>query len=181
MKRCLIIGESPGAPGSLHFYDPIPAKGRDPIAVRRRLLGQMVNAGILAEPILEDFKANGFFFDHAIRCQIPMHIIKRDRPSAAGYRSSLVPSQQHLGLLIPQYERVWVMGYLARAAVANLGFISQTPRKITPAYQEGRFFISPYVRPYKGYGPPQILTAFRAFLSRDHETTAYGSEEKDAL
>jgi hypothetical protein len=67
-KRCIVIGESPGAPGSLHFYDPIPAKGRDPVAVRRRLLGEMVNAGILAEPTLEDFKGNGFFFDHAVRC-----------------------------------------------------------------------------------------------------------------
>jgi hypothetical protein len=59
-----------------------------------------------------------------------------------------------------------VMGYLARAAVANLGFISRTSRKITPAYQEGHFFISPYVRPYKGYGPREILTAFRDFLSQ---------------
>jgi hypothetical protein len=86
----------------------------------------MANSGILAQPTLEDFKANGFFFDHAVRCQIPMHIIKRDRPAAAHYRSNLVPSQQHLGLLIPQYERLWLMGYLARAAVANLGFISRT-------------------------------------------------------
>jgi hypothetical protein len=93
-----------------------------------------------------------------------MHIIKRDRPSAARYRSGLVRSQQHLGLLIPQYEKVWVMGYLARAAVASLGLISLTSRKITPAYHEGHFFISPYVRYYKGYGPREILTAFRAFL-----------------
>jgi hypothetical protein len=165
MKRCIVIGESPGAPGSLHFYGPIPAKGLDPVAVRRRLLGEMVNAGILAQPTLEDFKANGFFFDHAVRCQLPIHIIERDRSSAARYRSNLVQSQQHLGLLIPQYEGVWVMGYLARAAVANLSFISRTARKITP-YQEGHFFISPYVRPYKGYGPPEILTAFRDFLSQ---------------
>jgi hypothetical protein len=106
MKRCIVIGESPGAPGSLHFYDPIPAKGRDPVAVRRRLLREMVNAGILAQPTLEDFKANGLFFDHAVRCQIPMDIIKRDRPSAARYSSNLVQSEQHLGSLISQYERV---------------------------------------------------------------------------
>lgn len=164
-KRCLIIGESPGAPDRLHFYDGMPTKGHDPVAIRWRLLGAMVKAGILAQPTLENFKANGFFFDHAVRCQIPMKMVQRDWRPASRYRSTLVATQHHLGSLLPQYERVWVMGYLARAAVADLGFIQRVPRKITPAYQEGRFFISPYVRHYKGYGPSDILAAFRAFLS----------------
>ena len=162
-KRCIIIGESPGAPGSFHFYDPIPTIGRDPVAVRQRLLREMVNSGILAHPTLEDFKAHGFFFDHAVRCQVPMKIIERDRVAAARYHSTLVSSQQHLRSLIPQYEQVWVMGYLARAAVAFLGFISEERRKITPAYRKDPFFISPYVRHYRGYGPPDIVAAFAAF------------------
>ena len=36
-RQCLIVGESPGAPGGDYFYDPVPS-GRDPITVRCHLL-----------------------------------------------------------------------------------------------------------------------------------------------
>src|SRR5262245_31777357 len=67
--RCLIIGESPGAPGGAYFYDPVPA-GRDPVTVRRQLLAGLERARLLPTNTLEAFRAEGFAFDHAVRCQL---------------------------------------------------------------------------------------------------------------
>src|SRR5262245_24079378 len=77
VPRCLIVGESPGNPGSLHFYDPIPVGRRDPVSVRHRLLNELVAVGLLQAATREDFAEKGYFFDHAVRCQIPMKNVKR--------------------------------------------------------------------------------------------------------
>jgi hypothetical protein len=136
----------------------------DPVKIRRLLLSQLVVQGLLEKPTLEDFKAKGFFFDHAVRCQIPMTYVVRDRKLARRYQSQLVSTQTHLPRLIKLFDKVWVMGHIARNAVANLGVISVNSRGLIPAYTEGlRFFISPYVRHYKGYGPYEIVAAFKAF------------------
>jgi hypothetical protein len=164
VPRCLIIGESPGNPGSLHFYDPIPSGRLDPVRIRHNLLDQLVVEGLLQSATLEDFRDKGYFFDHAVRCQIPMKIVITDRRRARSYRSQLVATQTHLAKLIKAFDRVWVMGHMARNALANLGLIAINPCSLIPAYTEGRrFFISPYVRRYRGYGPQDILSAFVAF------------------
>src|SRR5262245_51252006 len=72
--RCLIIGESPAAPGAAYFYDPIQEP--DPVLVRRLLLRALTRAKFIAAPTLEALKEAGFAFDHAIRCQLPMEEIK---------------------------------------------------------------------------------------------------------
>lgn len=41
--KCLFVGESPGKPGAMYFYDPIPVLGRDPVDVRRNLLKSLPN------------------------------------------------------------------------------------------------------------------------------------------
>jgi len=161
---CLILGESPGKPGSLHFYDPIPIGRTDPVSIRRRLLNELVAEGLLQGATCEDFRERGYFFDHAVRCQIPMKIVKRDRQLAQRYQSHLVTTQSHLARLIERFDLIWVMGHMARNAVANLGLIHADRRGLIPAYTEGRkFFISPYVRHYRGYGPHDIVAAFVAF------------------
>ena len=167
VPRCLIIGESPGNPGSLHFYDPIPIGRPDPVSVRHRLLNQLVEEGLLQVATLEEFRERGYFFDHAVRCQIPMKIVKRDRELAKRYHSQLLTPQMHLARLIKSFDLVWVMGHMARNAVANLGLISADRRNLIPAYTETRrFFISPYVRHYPGgYGPHDIVASFVAFQS----------------
>jgi hypothetical protein len=167
VPRCLIIGESPGNPESLHFYGPIPDGRADPVSVRRRLLKQLVVEGLLQAATLEDFKEAGYFFDHAVRCQLHMEIVESDRKLAQRYQSKLVVTQDHLMKLIERFDVVWVMGYMARNAVATLGFIPPDRRGLIPAYTIGRkFFISPYVRPYQNYGPHEIVTAFAAFQKR---------------
>jgi hypothetical protein len=168
VSRCLIIGESPGNPGSLHFYDPIPDGRTDPVSVRRHLLNQFVAEGLLQATTLEDFKERGYFFDHAVRCQIPMEKVERDRKLAQQYRSQLVVSQNHLAGLIERFDMVWVMGYMARNAVATLGCIPADRRGLIPAYTIGRkFFISAYIRHYRNYGPHEIASAFSAFQKAD--------------
>jgi len=103
--RCLIIGESPGAPNSPYFYDPIPA-GRDPVLVRRLLLKALEEARILPTPTLEAFKDRGFLFDHAIRAQLPMTDVKRERKAAEKFQSKLAMSATHLNPLINRAENV---------------------------------------------------------------------------
>lgn len=89
-----MIGESPGAPGSPCFYDPIPPEG-DPVLVRRLLLRALTQANLLSSPTLESFKDAGFVFDHAIREQLDMtHVeIERDKAEVrVGTRSLRNPS-----------------------------------------------------------------------------------------
>ena len=165
IPRCLIIGESPGNPGSLHFYDPIPVGRPDPVSIRHHLLNELVAVGLLQVATREDFTERGYFFDHAVRCQIPMKNVKHDRQRAKKYQSELVGKQNHLARLIESFDVVWVMGHMAGNAVANLGLITADTRSLIPAYTEGRrFFISPYVRQYPSYKPHDILAAFVAFL-----------------
>ena len=112
VPRCLIIGESPGKPGSLHFYDPIPIGRTDPVSIRRRLLSELVVEGLLQGQgaTREEFRERGYFFDHAVRCQIPMKTVKRDRQLAQRYQSHLVTTQSHLARLIERFDLIWVMG-----------------------------------------------------------------------
>jgi hypothetical protein len=59
--RCLIVGESPEAKESLHFYDPVPSQGEDPIVVRRLLLRGLVENDLIETDTLDAFRAGGFY------------------------------------------------------------------------------------------------------------------------
>jgi hypothetical protein len=93
-----------------------------------------------------------------------MEKVERDRKLAQRYQSQLVVTQNHLAGLIERFDTVWVMGYMARNAVATLGYIPADRRGLIPAYTiGGKFFVSAYVRHYRNYGPYHIVSAFAAF------------------
>ncbi|HYD47507.1 MAG TPA: hypothetical protein VEB21_04135 [Terriglobales bacterium] len=139
--RCLIVGESPGNPGAPYFYDPIPTDRRDPVGVRRVLLAALHAAGWIAAPSLEAFKAAGFLFDHAVRCQRPMAEIDGLRARARRFRGAVTPLAEHLRPLLEEAEQVWAMGALARQAIADLDpTMPRLRRPLTPPYvSEGTY------------------------------------------
>lgn len=174
--KCLILGESPGAPGAHYFYDPIPGLARDPVDVRRNLLAALANSGLISSPTLEAFKGAGFLFDHAIRCQLPMSEVKQEWELAKKYLSQRAAGATHLRPLAEAAQKVWVMGYIARNAVACLyPSIPRNKRKLTPPYQipeEPKFFVSRYLTHTEESGVTQIVECVKAFL----ETEVPGSE-----
>jgi hypothetical protein len=148
--RCLIVGESPGAPASPYFYDPIPPTGHDPVIVRRLLLRALTQAKILPSPNLDAFKDNGFLFDHAIRAQLPMAEVKKERKNAERFDSKLAKSATHLMPLVGMAECVWAMGWIARDAVVHVvPSVSMKRRSLTPPYRlNEKVFVSRYFTRY---------------------------------
>jgi len=143
--RCLVIGESPGAPGSLCFYDPIPS-GTDPVRVRRLLLQALTEDRVVFSPSLESFKEAGFVFDHVIREQLDMEEVEIERDRAANFESELAASATHLLPLIERAESVWAMGMMARNAMACLNpSIPKKRQPLTPPYRlNDKIFTSRY-------------------------------------
>jgi hypothetical protein len=66
---------------------PIPAGSHDPVSIRHRLLNELVAVGLLQAGTREDSAGKGYFFDHAVRRQIPMKDVKPDRRRAKKYES----------------------------------------------------------------------------------------------
>ena len=60
------------------------------------------------------------------------------------------------------------MGYTARNAVNNLypeEVIMRFKKKLFPPYQESKkFFVSPYVKHYRTFGPDDIVTHVKQFV-----------------
>jgi hypothetical protein len=145
--RCLIVGENPGSPSTAYFYDPSKK-----VAVRTILLRELARAGIVASPTLEAFKEAGFLFDHGIRCRLADDGIATERRLAREYASPRANAATHLAQPIRDAAGVWVMGYVARNAVAvswpefprDTCDISRCPypRQLPEA---PRFFVSRYV------------------------------------
>jgi hypothetical protein len=146
----LIIGESPGAPGSAYFYDPIPPTGDDPVIVRRLLLQALTEVKILPSPSLETFKDSGFLFDHPIRAQLAMAEVRSERRNAERFESNLAASATHLPPLIDRAQSVWAMGWIARNAVVRLvPSITAKRRSLTPPYRlNEKIFVSRYFTRY---------------------------------
>lgn len=165
--RCLVIGESPGSPGAAYFYDPLPHGRRDPVEVRRKLLAGLAELRITEAPTLEAFKTAGFLFDHAIRCQLPSEDILLERRLAGSFRSPRAHHADHLRTLVDTAPKVWVMGAIARDAVANLYAIPPRAFQRTlhpPSVPEnyGRFFVSQYLNRYADVRA--IIVDFECFL-----------------
>ena len=143
--RCLVVGESPGAPGSSCFYDPIPFSG-DPVKVRSLLLQGLRHENIIDVSSLEAFKEAGFLFDHAIREQLDMAQVQVERDRAKKFTSKFAESATHLPPLIEKAESVWAMGDIARNAM--LCFFPSIPREhrpLTPPYRlSEKIFTSRY-------------------------------------
>jgi len=175
--RCLIIGESPGGIGAKYFYDPIPRGIKDPIEVRRNLLTGLAASGLISSPTLEAFKKKGFLFDHAIRCQLPIAEIERERRLALRYASPRAENATHLQPLIQQAAKVWAMGHIARNAVAFLyPEIPWGPAQISKApyptrIPETNVFVSRYLNRITFDEVVQIFDRFKEFLNRTDGVT----------
>ena len=113
--RCLIIGESPGKDAEKYFYN----EGRK-VAVRTIMLRGLHRHGLLPEPTLVAFRKAGFLFDHAIRCILSPDIIQHEARLAERYESPRAAAATHLGPFLGRESPVWVMGRIARNAVAVL-------------------------------------------------------------
>jgi len=170
--RCLIVGENPGAVTSEYFYARPKSYPADRVRVRRCLLRGLYNEGVIPEATLEGFCDAGFFFDHAIRCQLPKKVVDRERERARRYRSGRVQDPAHLKSSIRQATVVWVMGHLASNAVANassefpkeLRKISESPYP-APIRPCSRFFVSEYFTRWNESETPDICRAFVRFAS----------------
>ena len=131
--RCLIVGESPGGSASAYFYDT-----RRKVRVRRNILFGLHATGLIESENLDAFVEGGFFFDHAIRCNI--HPDEAARRSAKKYKYERCAHARHLEPLIEAASQVWVMGYVARNAEARLPFHSmllKLQRQLSPPYVPG--------------------------------------------
>lgn len=178
--RCLIIGENPGAIGATYFYDNSHGYDRDPVVVRRKLLCGLHKVGLIHAPTLDAFRDAGFLFDHAIRCHLPSAEVRKERNCADRYDSPRAKSATHLKSLVQKAPKVWVMGRVARNAVAalNCGLpedwekgktkakqIAKPPYPIQVPQENPRFFVSCYFTRFTSSKEVEaICKRFRNFL-----------------
>jgi hypothetical protein len=170
--RCLIVGESPGNDPEKYFYNE-----RRKVAVRTIMLRELHHHGLLLEPTLPAFRNAGFLFDHAIRCLLPSKIILHEAILANRYESTRAAAATHLRPFLASESPVWVMGLLARNAVAvqcpefprDIFSISQPPN---PRWlpEAPRFFVSRY-----------LLHASRADVARIFARLHSGLEKNAAI
>jgi len=145
--RCLIVGESPGENADKYFYNQ-----RRTVAIRTIMLRGLHRHGLITEPTLVAFREAGFVFDHAIRCLLPPEIIQHEASLAETYSSTRAGAAAHLDSFLAAESAVWVMGRIARNAVAtprsefphDTSEISKPPN---PRWlpEASRFFVSRYL------------------------------------
>ena len=166
--RCLIVGESPGDVESVYFYDV-----HRQVAIRTVMLRELSRHSLIRKPDLSAFKAAGLLFDHAIRCRLDGAIIRDEADRAKRYNSARAASATHLRQHLQQKPRIWVMGYLARNAIADL--CRQFPRdsgKISkPPYpckmpKAPRFFVSRYLLHASAKEVAEIFRRLHCFLDK---------------
>lgn len=162
-QRCLIIGESPGGPDAHYFYD-----SKHPVRVRRNLLMGLTSCNMIYSESLDAFKDGGFLFDHALRCQLPVEEVKREWRRSIRYESSVAAKAVHLSSAVKDFQYVWIIGYLARNAVAFLD--EKLPREKhgleTPYFLRGvrTYFVSRYLLNISDAEVVAICKAFKAFV-----------------
>ena len=167
--RCMVIGESPGEDAAKYFYNQ-----RRRVAVRTIMLRELYRHRLLIEPTLPSFRKAGFLFDHAIRCLLPSDTIHREAILAARYMSPRAAAATHLTPFLCQESPVWVMGRIARNAVAVLqrefprdrSEIAKPPypRKVPDA---PRFFVSRYLLHASRAEVAEIFSGLHRFLDED--------------
>jgi hypothetical protein len=169
-----VVGENPGPSTTPYFYDVERA-----VAVRTILLRELHAAGILTAPTLDAFRAAGFLFDHGIRC--PLDDVTTDRRLARTYASRRANAAAHLTPLIRKASSVWVMGHVARNAVAaawpgfprERGDIARAPYP-GPLPAAPTFFVSRYLTRTPAAELEAIVGAFTGFW-RGHRNGGGGS------
>lgn len=170
---CLIVGENPGSEDSEYFYSVPKSYAKDRVVVRRSLLRGLYKENLIDHPTLDGFRDAGFLFDHAIRCPLLSKDVNAERGPAKDYRSVRVKTVDHLVPLLSKASVVWVMGNIARNAMANA--TSEFPKennKISEAPYPGmvkkapRFFLSAYLSRWNQGDVPKICTAFSQFAKK---------------
>jgi len=145
-----------GGPGvqshPLHTYTNQEGLARRKVAVRTIMLRELHHHGLLTAPTLDAFRNAGFLFDHAIRCLLTSKAILHEANLADQYRSSRAADAAHLDTFLAVNSPVWVMGRIARNAVAeprsefprDTSEISKSPN---PRWipEAPRFFLSRYI------------------------------------
>ncbi len=169
--RCLVIGENPGDSDSPYFYDPRPTDRIDPVEVRRYLLDALATQGLITAPTLEAFRADGFAFDHAIRCTLPSDVVKQERQLAGKCASKRAHRATHLRDLISAAPKVWIMGRLALDAVRHVCGLTSVVQscRVRPHYElrvdcQRKFFVSRYLNRWAEKERDSISSSFKAFL-----------------
>lgn len=164
--RCLVIGESPGENPAKYFYNQ-----RRRVAVRTIMLRELHRHGLLDEPSLPAFRRAGFLFDHAIRCLLPRDVIQHEANLANRYESPRARAATHLSGFLGQTSAVWVMGRIARNAVAVLcsDFPRDTSEISKPPYPQrlsdaSRFFVSRYLLHASSLEAAQIFARLHPLL-----------------
>ena len=145
--RCFIVGENPGSADSAYFYNESKA-----VPMRTILLRELYERDLISAPTLREFRTAGFLLDHGIRCQLRAGEVKAEARLAQRYASPRCAAADHLKSWIQHARSVWVMGYIARNAVAAIcqelppdrRKISRQPypRQVPEA---PRFFVSRYL------------------------------------
>jgi hypothetical protein len=137
--------------------------------VRRHLLAGFVRHKLISSATREDFRDGGFLFDHAIRCQLKQDLIRCEAELAKVHKSQLVSQSVHLApIIIANASKVWIMGYLALAAVSKIssreiGWIYGIPSNGQSI--NSKYFLSQYFNRFsKASQIDAILTNFREFL-----------------
>ncbi|MGH7310573.1 MAG: hypothetical protein ACREK6_17970 [Candidatus Rokuibacteriota bacterium] len=168
--RCFIIGESPGENRAKYFYN----ERRKKVAIRTIMLRELGRHGLLDEPTLRAFQKAGFLFDHAIRCLLPPDTIRRERSLADRYNSPLAQAATHLNSYLGRAPAVWVMGRIARNAVAArcAEFPRDTAEISKPPYPRAlpdapRFFVSRYLLHAPANQVPTIFARLHRFLNHN--------------
>lgn len=168
--RCLVIGESPGPPGALYFYDPMPDDTPDPIVVRRHLMAGLASVALIESPTLEAFRSAGFAFDHGVRCHLPTEVVHSERRLARRYSSPRAHSATHLVGPVAQAAKVWILGHTARDAVTQVCDLPERKKGITPPYVMAgapKCFVSEYFRRFDSASAVRgIIESFREFFVR---------------
>jgi hypothetical protein len=163
-ERFLIIGESPGGTDASYFYDM-----GHPVRIRRNLLKGLASCEMISTQSLDALKDSGFLFDHAIRCQLPVAEVKREWRRSIRYESLRTANAVHLGAAIKDFEYVWIMGYLARNAVACLDdkFIREQHGLKIPYVVSGSkpYFVSRYLLNISDAEVSKVCESFKAFCS----------------
>ncbi len=171
--RCLIIGENPGySVNSSYFYQP-QNSGYDPVTIRRNLLFGLYKVDLIGAQTLQEFQQAGFLFDHAIRCYLSAATIEKERRLATRYKSPRAAAAIHLEPAIKTAPAVWVMGYIARNAVASI--CSTFPRNQAPIAKSPypcqipgapKFFVSRYLSHLGEKEVLDICKSFAVFFNR---------------
>lgn len=170
--RCLIVGESPGENAEKYFYNR-----RRKVAVRTIVLRELHRHSLLTEPTLVAFRNAGFLFDHAIRCLLASETIQREASLADQYRSPRAADAAHLDSFLVVKSPVWVMGRIARNAVAyprsefprDTSEISKPPNPRWMS-EAPRFFVSRYLLHASRVEVARIFARLHRGLERDRIT-----------